>query len=37
MGNYIGNGKNDFCGGLPKQLPALMAIVLAGCLSNRQH
>jgi hypothetical protein len=37
MGNYIGNGKNAFCGERPKQLPAKMTFVLAGGLSNRQH
>jgi hypothetical protein len=37
MGNYIGNEKNAFCGGWPKQPPALMAFVLAGSLNNRQH
>jgi hypothetical protein len=35
MGNYIGNGKNAFCGGRPKQPPAKMTYVLAGDLSNR--
>jgi hypothetical protein len=37
MGNYIGNGKNAFCGGRSKQPPAKMTFVLAGNLSNRQH
>jgi hypothetical protein len=37
MGNYIGNGENAFCGGQPKQPPAMMTFVLAGGLSNRQH
>jgi hypothetical protein len=35
MGNYIGNEKNAICGGRSKQPLALMAFVLAGCLSNR--
>jgi hypothetical protein len=30
MENYIGNGKNTFCGGRSKQPPAQMAFVLAG-------
>jgi hypothetical protein len=29
MGNYIGNEKNDFCGGRSKQPPAKMTLVLA--------
>jgi hypothetical protein len=37
MGNYIGNGKNAFCGGRPKQPPAKMTLVLAGQLNDRQH
>jgi hypothetical protein len=36
MGNYIGNGKNAFCGGRSKQLPAKMTLVLAGHY-DRQH
>jgi hypothetical protein len=37
MGTYIGNGKNAFCGRRSKQPLAKMTLVLAGCLSNRQH
>jgi hypothetical protein len=36
-GELYRNGKNAFCGGRPKQLPAKMTFVLAGGLSNRQH
>jgi hypothetical protein len=37
MGNYIGNGKNAFCGGRSKQLPAKMTLVLAVHLNDRQQ
>jgi hypothetical protein len=37
MGNYIGNGKNAFCGGQSKQPPAKMNFVPAGVLRNRQQ
>jgi hypothetical protein len=36
MGNYIGNEKNAFCDGRPKQPPAKMTYVLADGLSNCQ-
>jgi hypothetical protein len=37
MRNYIGIGKNAFCGGQSKQPPAKMTLVLVGHLNDRQH
>jgi hypothetical protein len=37
MWNYIGNGKNAFCGGRSKQPPAKMTLVLAVLLNDHQQ
>jgi hypothetical protein len=37
-GGLSNASKDEFCaGGRPKKPPAVMAFVLAGCLSNRQR